>query len=266
MSPTPWQLQLIKRSIKKREKLRLLQKTVAPDAGRSALEVGCAQGILSYFLRRKGGFWVSTDQDWVNLKTSQAILEKNLVQTGPTLFPFRAGAFDLVTCLDYLEHVDNDRECLQEMRRMLKPGGEVILVTPHTGKFFILHKLRAALGMKLEDFGHKREGYGRGELQSMMEESGFEVCRTKTYSRFFSEFLELLLNFIYTRFFSKRPASALRDGHIRPSTAEEYRDHQKKLRLYSMIYPFIWLVSRLDVFIFFLQGYSLMIWAKKKPE
>lgn len=33
-----------------------------------------------------------------------------------------------------------------------------------------------------------------------------------------------------------------------------------------MIYPFIWLVSRLDVFLFFLQGYSLMIWAKKKPE
>ena len=82
MTEKHWQLQLVNKSLKKKEKLKLLKKHLEVKPDSVILDLGCAQGILSYFLRKKGGSWISADQDFVNLKTSQAILKKNLIQTG----------------------------------------------------------------------------------------------------------------------------------------------------------------------------------------
>jgi ubiquinone/menaquinone biosynthesis C-methylase UbiE len=267
MENVPWQIRIAKRSIKKRDKLRLLDKSLNFDPGRTALDIGCAQGTLSWFLRRKGGLWTSTDDDMINLVACREILGKDLVQIRAGVLPFRSGVFDLATCLDYLEHIENDDECLAEIHRTLKNGGELIVVTPHTGRFFLLHRLRSALGMKLEHYGHKREGYGRKDLCDKLRKAGFEVVRTRTYSKFVSELIELLLNFVYIKMFSgKTPGGALRDGHIKPSTGEEYKAQAGKLRVYAVIYPLVRLISRLDLLLFFLQGYSIMIWARKESR
>jgi len=265
MENVPWQIRIANRSIKKRDKLRLLSKSLSFDPARTALDIGCAQGTLSWFLRRKGGRWTSTDHDMMNLCACREILDKGLVQIRAGILPFRSGVFDLVTCLDYLEHIENDDECLAEIHRILRYGGKLILVTPHTGRFFLLHRLRSALGMKLEFYGHKREGYSREDLCQKLRKAGFEVERVRTYSKFFSELIELLLNFAYIKMFAgKTSDGALRDGHIKPSTSEEYKAQAGKLRVYALIYPLVWLVSRLDVLLFFLKGYSIMVWARKE--
>jgi 2-polyprenyl-3-methyl-5-hydroxy-6-metoxy-1,4-benzoquinol methylase len=265
MENVPWQIRIAKRSIKKRDKLRLLEKSLEFNAHRMALDIGCAQGTLSWFLRRKGGNWTSTDQDMTNLLATREILGKGLVQMPAGILPFRTGVFDLTTCLDYLEHIDNDTECLAEIHRVLKKGGELIVVTPHTGRFFLLHKLRSALGIKLEDYGHKREGYSRKDLCGKLRTAGFEVVRTKTYSKFVSELIELLLNFTYIKLSSgKAPGGSLRDGRIKPSTNGEFQAHAGMLRAYAIIYPLVWLISRLDLLLFFLKGYSIMAWARKE--
>jgi len=267
MENVPWQIRIAKRSIKKRDKLRLLDKSLEFDAHRTALDIGCAQGTLSWFLRRKGGLWTSTDQDMANLLASRELLGKGLVQMPAGILPFRSGVFDLATCLDYLEHIDNDNECLAEIHRVLKNGGELIVVTPHTGRFFLLHRLRSALGMKLEFYGHKREGYGRRDLCGKLRRAGFEVVRTRTYSKFVSELIELLLNFAYIKLSSgKAPGGVLRDGRIKPSTGEEYKAQAGKLRVYAVIYPLIRLISRLDLLLFFLKGYSIIVWARKESQ
>jgi len=267
MENVPWQIRIANRSIKKRDKLRLLDKSLEFDAHRTALDIGCAQGILSWFLRRKGGHWTSTDHDMANLVASRELLGKGLVQMPAGILPFRSGVFDLATCLDYLEHIENDDECLAEIHRILKNGGELIVVTPHTGRFFLLHRLRSAVGMKLDFYGHKREGYGRKDLCDKLRKAGFEVARTRTYSKFVSELIELLLNFAYIKVSSgKAPGGALRDGRIKPSTGEEYKAQAGKLRVYAIIYPLVRLISRLDLLLFFLKGYSIMIWARKESR
>ncbi len=265
MKDVPWQIRIAERSIKKRDKLRLLDKWLTDDSERTALDLGCAQGILSWYLRKKGGVWVSADQDMANLKAAKQLLGKDLVRMPEADLPFRSAAFDLVTCLDYLEHIDDDDLCLRECRRVLRDGGMIVVVTPHTGRFFLLHRLRAALGMKLEFYGHKREGYSKKGLVAKLEAAGFEVVRTKTYSRFASELIELVLNLAYIRLTARRGVKeALRDGHIRPSSSEEFDAQSGKLRVYSAVYPLVWLASRLDLLLFFLKGYSLMILAKKR--
>lgn len=263
MSKEPWQLRLVKRSLKKKEKLRLLQRTVPVRPDRTALDLGCAQGILGYFARKLGGFWAHTDEDLINLRTARDLLGQDLVQLRGEALPFKDGSFDLVLCLDYLEHIEDDDRAVAEISRVLKPGGELIAVTPHTGPFFLLHKLRAAVGLRLEYFGHKREGYSVAGLEAKLRQAQLRVEKKVTYSRFFSEFFELLLNFAYIKLLAPRPAEKRRDGHIRPASGEEFRAQEKPFALYSLLYPFVWTLSRLDTLLFFQKGYSLMIWAKK---
>jgi SAM-dependent methyltransferase len=263
MNPEPWQLRLVKKSLKKKDKLRLLERTIPISPGRTALDLGCAQGILGYFVRRRGGFWVHADEDLANLRTAGEILERDLVQLRGGELPFRGDSFDLVLCLDYLEHIEADDRALAEISRVLKSGGEFIVVTPHTGRFYLLHKLRSALGLRLEYFGHKREGYSFPELKAKLGRVDLLVKRKTTYSRFFSELFELILNFVYIKLLARGPSLQRRDGHIRPASAEEFEAQKKTFALYTLLYPAVWILSRLDTLLFFQKGYSLMIWARK---
>ncbi len=263
MSEAPWQLQIVKRSLKKREKLELIDRHLRVRPEDRLLDLGCAQGILSHFLRQKGGWWVSTDLDLVNLRSSQALLDGNLVQMGVPALPFKDGAFDQVVCLDYLEHVDDDDGTLAEIRRVLKPGGRLMLITPHAGGFFLLQKIRPAVGLKLEFYGHKREGYSLSGLRGKLEKAGLRPDGHVTYARFFTELIELVLNALYVNFLSSKPQAALRDGHIRPATPREFDAQKKAFGIYKVIYPVIRLVSRLDALLFFQRGNALMVRAEK---
>jgi SAM-dependent methyltransferase len=263
MASQPWQLQVFKRSLKKREKHILIENELFVGAESLNLDLGCAQGTLSYFLRKKGGDWLSADQDFLNLKSTQNLLQKNLIQLKEGPLPFKDGSFDSVVSLDYLEHLDQDDFCLTEIHRVLKSDGQLVLATPQTGKLFWLHKLRSFLGLKLEFYGHKREGYSLQDLEAKLEKSGFIIKKHRSFSRFVTEFLELILNFIYIKFSGKNSPIDLRDGRIRPTTSEEFSKKKISFRLYSVLYPFIWLISRVDKALFFLKGYGLMIWAKR---
>jgi SAM-dependent methyltransferase len=263
MASQPWQLQVFKRSLKKREKRVILEKELVISTDSINLDLGCAQGTLSYFLRKKGGIWLSADQDFLNLKSTQNLLRENLVQLTEGPLPFRNNSFDSVVSLDYLEHLDEDDFCLEEIHRVLKNKGQLVLATPQTGKLFWLHKLRSLLGLKLEFYGHKREGYSLHELRAKLEKAGFVLQKHRNFSRFITEFLELILNFVYIKFFGGKTPIDLRDGHIRPTTSEEFSTKKTTFRLYSALYPLVWLISRLDKALFFLKGYGLMIWAKR---
>ena len=266
MAERAWQLQLVKKSLKKREKLKLLNKYFCVESDDILLDLGCAQGILSYFLRKKGGTWLSVDLDFVNCRTALTLLDKNCLQLAAGNLPFKNGSFDKVVSLDYLEHLEDDDGCLKDIHRILKPGGELLLATPRTGRIFFLHKLRAWLGMKLEFYGHKRVGYNLKDLKAKLEQADLSPFLHRSFSGFLSEFMELLLNFFYIKFFSSQDPQDLRDGHIRPTTADEFSSKQKAFRLYSIIHPIIWLLTRLDKIFFFQRGYGLMVWAKKTQE
>jgi SAM-dependent methyltransferase len=265
MDRKPWQLEVAKRSLKKKEKIALLQKLVRAWPSERCLDLGCAQGMLSHFLRRQGGRWVHTDQDLTNLRTTRDLVGGPLARVEPSRLPFRSGVFDLVAAPDYLEHVKDDISLLKEIGRVLKPDGRLVAIVPRSGSFLLLHKLRPAFGLELEFYGHQREGYKLSDLSAKLEAAGLHVTGHRTYAKFISEFFELLLNAFYVRFLSPGKTEALRDGRIRPTTAGEFVARKSEFRLYGLVYPWLWLLSQLDLLLFFQRGYSLLVTAEKRP-
>lgn len=264
MKNSSWQINLVNKSIKKKQKLKLILQSLNPESQRQALELGTSQGALGYFFRQKGGFWIHADEDWPNLVEAKRLLKTNLVQLRGDHLPFLQDTFDLIVSPDYLEHLEKDQLCLEEIARVLKPGGQAIIITPHTGPGNFLYRLRRWLGLRPEIYGHKRDGYHWLELRRKLQRVGLIPERQVIMSRLFTEGLELLLNFIYFHFFGHGRKISLRDGHIRPMDQQEYKKFQPFHRFYALIYPFFWLASRLDNLISFSPGYLLILWARKK--
>ncbi len=96
-------------------------------------------------------------------------------------FPFEAGSFDVVLFCELIEHLLMDPvEVLRKIRRVLKPGGILVLTTPNVAR---LDNVAAMVdGRNIYDpysgFGpygrHNRE-YTRHELHRLLEFVGFEV-------------------------------------------------------------------------------------------
>ncbi len=95
-----------------------------------ALDVGCGDGRLTAEL--DAGALTAADVSGVALERARARLpEAVLVELDPDApFPLEDAAFHLVLCAETLEHVRDVQLFLSEIRRVLRPGGELALTTP----------------------------------------------------------------------------------------------------------------------------------------
>jgi len=119
--------------------------------------------------------------------------ERLVLYDGRT-FPLHDAAFDLVLCLDVLEHVQDDGPMLAEIARVLRPGGALVLTTPAIDHDF--KKLMMPLKSKKKDWGqaeaewgHVRPGYRVGDLVLKCQQSGLDVIGVEKYGATIAEAL-----------------------------------------------------------------------------
>lgn len=86
-----------------------------------------------------------------------------------TKLPFRTSAFDAVTSGETLEHLDDDRSAIEEIGRVVRDGGSVIVTVP------ALQSLWTAS----DDYYEHRRRYSRETLSDHFEKAHFEVRRAK---------------------------------------------------------------------------------------
>ena len=123
-SSPSWQRELFRYSFMKREKVALLLKHL-PHRDRSCrvVDLGCRQGVVSLALSEKsGGSWVFADVDPRPLGEARKVLGDRIVLVGERL-PFPDDSFDVVLCLDLLEHVVDDRLLMAEVAESSSPLG-----------------------------------------------------------------------------------------------------------------------------------------------
>ena len=101
------------------------------------------------------------------------------------------------------------------------------------------------------------------ELKKHMTENGIQPNAESTFSKFFTEILELSINFLYVQILSKKGKAAVESGTIAPATRDQLKSVEKTYKMYSLIYPFFWIISRLDIFLYGSSGYVVMVEGRK---
>ena len=103
--------------------------------GDRVLDIGCGNGEVLYNLRRSFRGLYGTELAEVRAETAQRCLEglPATVMVGDVVhgLDFEAGKFDLVICADVLEHIVDVWTALDEIRRVLRPGGRILITTPN---------------------------------------------------------------------------------------------------------------------------------------
>jgi 2-polyprenyl-6-hydroxyphenyl methylase/3-demethylubiquinone-9 3-methyltransferase len=104
-------------------------------AGRRALDVGCGGGLLAEGMARRGARVTGIDLapavlEVARLHALDAGIEVDYRQVAAeALAAAESGTFDLVTCLEMLEHVPDPAGILQAIARLVRPGGDVVCST-----------------------------------------------------------------------------------------------------------------------------------------
>jgi hypothetical protein len=115
-----------------------------------------------------------------------------------------------------------------------------------------------------EVYGHVVQGYRVSELQQMMRSVHMKPVGWGGYSRFFTEFVELIINLAYVKILAKKKDHPeVMTGTIAPTSKKEMAAVQKEYRMYSLIYPFMYLFSLLDKLIPGRGGYAVAVSARK---
>ena len=110
--------------------------TLAPLAGKRVLDVGCGGGILSDSMARRGANVLGIDLSGKALKVAQLhAIEAATPRVAyrevaaETLADEMPGQFDVVTCMEMLEHVPEPSSVVAACSRLVRPGGWVFFST-----------------------------------------------------------------------------------------------------------------------------------------
>jgi 2-polyprenyl-6-hydroxyphenyl methylase/3-demethylubiquinone-9 3-methyltransferase len=107
----------------------------APLSGKRALDVGCGGGILAEAMAKKGATVTGIDLSEKALKVADLHSLESGISVGyeyisaEDLAAREAGQYDVVTCMEMLEHVPDPAAVVQACATLVKPGGHVFFST-----------------------------------------------------------------------------------------------------------------------------------------
>jgi 2-polyprenyl-6-hydroxyphenyl methylase/3-demethylubiquinone-9 3-methyltransferase len=104
-------------------------------AGKSVLDIGCGGGILAEAMARRGARVTGIDLSDKALRVAELHLHESHLQiqyakaSAEDYAAAHAGEFDLVTCMELLEHVPEPASMVAACARLVRPGGQVFFST-----------------------------------------------------------------------------------------------------------------------------------------
>jgi SAM-dependent methyltransferase len=258
--PADWAVALFNRSVLKQAKYRRVVDLLEEPSGKTSLDIGADNGVISYLLRQRGGVWYSADLDAGTVASIRGLVRENVYQLNGGAVPFPDNTFDQIVIVDFLEHIPDDAGFIRELERVLKPGGILIINVPHLKPHSLLNRVRHRIGLTDEWHGHLRPGYRLEDLRRLLEPA-FTIERSVTYSRTFSELVDTGINGLYEAL-RRRKRGAATSGKGNVVTQSDLEQHRKQFRLLSALYPVLWTMARMDALLPLQQGYKLIIRAR----
>ena len=109
-------------------RLNALLEACAPVRGKKVLEVGCGKGRFVEVLRSEGAQVAGVDPSGVLLDHAQKLHGGIFLQASASQLPFEDGVFDVVYTVEVIGHLPLFKKSVEEMFRVLKRGGSLIIV------------------------------------------------------------------------------------------------------------------------------------------
>ena len=137
----------------------------------SVLDAGCGSGRTLEELAGYGEVHgIELDPEAAEVARSRGVGEIEIGRLEE--LPWPADSFDLITCLDVIEHTPDDRLALRELRRVCRPSGWLLLTVPAYQALWSLH----------DDANHHFRRYNRRTLAAAALDSGWLLRRMTSFN------------------------------------------------------------------------------------
>ncbi|MDI6873805.1 MAG: class I SAM-dependent methyltransferase [Actinomycetota bacterium] len=154
-----------------RVEAELLYELLRPEPDSGILEVGCGGGAFLAFLEGKGHCAVGVDLLEEAVRLAERAAPRSTILCADALrLPFPDAHFDRLVSHHLVEHLEDLRGALLEWKRVLRPGGIMVVCTPN--RVYPSPRI-------FEDPGHVRL-YDRAELEEAVRGCGFRVTASFT--------------------------------------------------------------------------------------
>lgn len=138
--------------------------------GKIVLDIGCWTGQLERLAYKSAKKMFAIDSNPAAISFAKKSLpDVNFRVANANKLPFSNSYFDTVMLMDVIEHVPkgSEKEVFKQIHRVLKPGGNLILSTPHK------HPLSILLDPAYFLLGHRH--YSLKEISKLLSETGFKI-------------------------------------------------------------------------------------------
>ena len=141
---------------------------LGPYIGKKTLEIGCGIGNLTFYLQHLtnltcldvSDFYIAHMRiDYPTIKFYRNDIADEKVRE------LKHAEFDTITCINVLEHIEDDKKALQNMFDILQPKGRVLLYVP---------ALQFLYGSVDKTISHYRR-YNKNQLEKLLNEVGFII-------------------------------------------------------------------------------------------
>jgi len=136
-----------------RRKMEAVLKVTSNRGNTAVLDVGCGDGCL--LLKLEGGVKVGMDLSTTRLNRARSrVPDASFVHGDAEHLPFRESSFDLVMCLDVLEHLHNPQRCVRDLESSSREGGIILISIPNERLLSFSRFLTAKYPFSLRGHGH----------------------------------------------------------------------------------------------------------------
>ncbi len=152
---------------------------LAPKEGERILDIACGGGELSLKIAERGCEVSGIDVSESGIEHAKRLAEREgitceFVVRGAEDLPYTDGYFDKIVCSSSLEHFGDDIKALNEMHRVLKPDGSVVLTTDS-----FTYPISDELKDMHRKIAHVVNYYTRETLKERFVIAGFEMRRSE---------------------------------------------------------------------------------------
>ena len=155
-------------------------RSVRPLTGKTALDIGCGAGLVCEPLSRLGAAVTGVDAAADNVSAAAAHAESSgldIRYMAGEVASLDIGTFDLVTCLEVVEHVADKPAFLADVAERLAPDGLLVMSTPNrtAASRVLLVGAAEAIGYVPKGTHHWEDFVTPEELESLLADAGLTV-------------------------------------------------------------------------------------------